>query len=610
MTDPHVASHEQEVTGRPSTGLLSRINAVVARLGMYLSVTGLLVIVTIVFYQVFGRYVLNSSPTWTENLALVLILYVTLIGAAVGVRDAGHIGMDSLLVMLPDHLREKIELVIHVLVAVFGIAMAYNGWILGASVGTVKIPNLGLPEVIRYVPLIASGVLIVSFSIEHIIAPPARRGGRPLMELIILGATFFGFLILGVPVAFAIGLSAICTILYEGLPVAVIFQQMMSGMNIFSFLAIPFFVFSGELMLHGGVADKIVQLAKNLVGHIRGGLGMSNVVACTLFGGVSGSPVADVSAMGAVMIPMMKKEGFDTDYAVNVTTHASLVGALMPTSHNMIIYALAAGGKVSIGALIAAGLLPALVLMVCMLVAAYAVAVKRGYPAGKFPGWAEVFRSFAAALPGLLIVGIILAGILSGVFTATESAAVAVTYTILLTFFIYRTMTLPNFLRAAAKAVKTTGVVLLLIGVSTMFQYLMGLYEVADFAGDLMSKVSSQPWVIFLLINVILFVLGTFMDMAATILICTPIFLPIAMKAGMDPVQFGMLMLINCALGLNTPPVGTTQFVGCAIGGISVGAVMRTILPFYAALIAALMFVTYVPAFSLWLPRLLMGYKG
>ncbi|MGJ4930971.1 TRAP transporter large permease [Bradyrhizobium sp. HKCCYLS2038] len=430
------------------------------------------------------------------------------------------------------------------------------------------------------------------------------------MELIILGATFFGFLVLGVPVAFAIGLSAICTILYEGLPVAVIFQQMMSGMNIFSFLAIPFFVFSGELMLHGGVADKIVQLAKNLVGHIRGGLGMSNVVACTLFGGVSGSPVADVSAMGAVMIPMMKKEGFDTDYAVNVTTHASLVGALMPTSHNMIIYALSAGGKVSIGALIAAGLLPALVLMICMLVAAYGVAVKRGYPAGKFPGWPEVFRSFAAALPGLLIVGIILAGILSGVFTATESAAVAVTYTIVLTFFIYRTMTLQNFLRAAAKAVKTTGVVLLLIGVSTMFQYLMGLYEVADFAGDLMNKVSSQPWMIFLLINVILFLLGTFMDMAATILICTPIFLPIAMKAGMDPVQFGMLMLINCALGLNTPPVGTTQFVGCAIGGISVGAVMRTILPFYAALIAALMFVTYVPAFSLWLPRLLMGYKG
>ena len=427
------------------------------------------------------------------------------------------------------------------------------------------------------------------------------------MALTILCVSFIVLLALGVPVAFAIGLSAISTILYEGLPIAVLFQQMMSGMNIFSFLAIPFFVFSGELMLHGGIADKIVNLAKNVVGHIRGGLGMANVVACTLFGGVSGSPVADVSAMGAVMIPMMKKEGYHADYAVNVTTHASLVGALMPTSHNMIIYSLAAGGTVSIGSLIAAGVVPALVLTICMLVAAYAVAVKRGYPAGVFPGWGAVWRSLAAAVPGLLIIVIILAGILSGVFTATESASVAVVYSIILTFFIYRTMTWEKFLKAAARAVKTTGVVLLLIGVSTMFQYLMALYGVADLAGELLATVSTNPWMIFFLINLILFLLGTFMDMASTILICTPIFLPIAVKYGMDPVQFGMVMLINCALGLNTPPVGTTQFVGCAIGGISVGEVMRTILPFYAALVAALFAVTYVPAFSMWLPRLLMG---
>ena len=320
------------------------------------------------------------------------------------------------------------------------------------------------------------------------------------MALTILCISFFGFLVLGVPVAFAIGLSSLCTILYEGLPLAVLFQQMMSGMNVFSFLAIPFFVFSGELMLHGGVADKIVRLAQSAAGHVRGGLGMSNVVACTLFGGVCGSAVADVSAMGAVMIPMMKKEGYHADYAVNVTTHAALVGALMPTSH-------------------------------------------RGH-----------------------------------------------------------------LMLAAAKAVKTTGVVLLLIGVSAMFQYLMGLYEVADFMGGVIAELSTTPWVVFLLINVILFILGTFMDMAATILIATPIFLPIAMKYGMDPVQFGMVMLINCALGLNTPPVGTTQFVGCAIGGISVGQVMKTIWPFYGALIAALLLVTYVPAFSLALPRLLMGY--
>ena len=313
------------------------------------------------------------------------------------------------------------------------------------------------------------------------------------MALIILGITFFGFLILGVPVAFAIGLSAFCTILYEGLPLAVLYQQMMSGMNVFSFLAIPFFIFSGELMLYGGVADKIVNLAKSVVGHIRGGLGMSNVVACTLFGGVCGSAVADVSAMGAVMIPMMKKEGYHADYAVNVTTHAALVGALMPTSHNMIIYALAAGGAVSIASLIVAGLLPALVLTICLLVAAYLVAVKRGYPAGTFPGWGAVGRSTAAAIPGLLIVVIILAGILSGVFTATEAASVAVVYTILLTFYLYRTMTWPNFLKAAAKAAKTTGVVLLLIGVSTMFQYLMGLYSVADFMGELVCAGIHHP---------------------------------------------------------------------------------------------------------------------
>src|SRR4051812_13989957 len=300
------------------------------------------------------------------------------------------------------------------------------------------------------------------------------------VPLLILCVSFTLFLLLGVPVAFSIGLSALATLLYEGLPLAVGFQQMTSGMGIFSFLAIPFFIFAGELMLYGGIADRIVDFARSLVGHVRGGLGMSNVVACTLFGGVSGSPVADVSAMGSVMIPMMKREGYDADYAVNVTTHASLVGALMPTSHDMIIYSLAAGGKVSIAALILAGLLPAGLLMSCMLAAAYLVAIKRGYPAGTFPGWSAVLRSFAAALPGLLVVVIIIVGILSGAFTATESAAVAVIYAILLGFFFYRSLTIKHLLKAAAKAVKTTGIVLLLIGISNTFGYLISLYSVAD----------------------------------------------------------------------------------------------------------------------------------
>ena len=428
------------------------------------------------------------------------------------------------------------------------------------------------------------------------------------MELILLSVTFTLFLLIGVPVAFAIGLSSIATILYAGLPMLVVFQKMVGGMQVFSFLAIPFFIFAGELMLYGGIADRIVRFANSLVGHVRGGLGMSNVVGCTLFGGVAGSPLADVSAMGSVMIPLMKKEGYDADYAVNVTTHASLVGALMPTSHNIIILVLSMAGiaSVSVFGMILACLIPALLLTISNLTAAYLVAVKRGYPTrGDFSGWGEVARSFAAAMPGLMIIVIILTGILSGVFTATESAATAVLWALIVTGFVYRSLSFKHFLKACAKACKTTGVVLLLIGISAAFGYFIALYEVPQLTGDWMKSLTESPWLIFLMVNVLLFILGTFLDMAATILICTPIFLPICMQFGMSPMTFGVMMLINCALGLNTPPVGTTQFVGCAIGGISVGQVMRTIWPFYGALIATLFLVTYVPAFSLWLPSLM-----
>ena len=425
------------------------------------------------------------------------------------------------------------------------------------------------------------------------------------MELTILAVSFTVLLLLGVPVAFAIGLSSIATIFAAGLPMAVVFQKMVGGMQVFSFLAIPFFVFAGELMLYGGIADRIVRFANSLVGHVRGGLGMSNVLGCTLFGGIVGSPVADVSAMGSVMIPLMKKEGYDADYAVNVTTHASLVGALMPTSHNLILFTLATSGlaSVSVLGLILACLVPALILTVANLSAAYYVARKRGYPTrGKFPGWHAVAVAFAASLPGLLVVVIILAGILSGAFTATESASIAVAWALLITTLVYRSLSWHNFIKACAKACKTTGVVLLLIGISAAFGYFLALYEVPQKTGELMKSVSDTPWVIFLMINVLLFVLGTFLDMAPTILICTPIFMPIAMQFGMDPLQFGVVMLINCALGLNTPPVGTVQFVGCAIGEVTVGQVMKSIWPFYGALGATLALVTYVPAFSTWLP--------
>jgi tripartite ATP-independent transporter DctM subunit len=431
------------------------------------------------------------------------------------------------------------------------------------------------------------------------------------MELWVMCGSFVLLLLLGVPVAFAIGLASVATVLAADLPMAIVFQKMVGGMQIFSFLAIPFFIFAGELMLHGGIAERIVNFANRLVGHVRGGLGMSNVLGCTLFGGVAGSPLADVSAMGSVMIPLMKREGYDADYAVNVTTHAALVGALMPTSHNLIIYVLATAGiaAVSVFNLILAALIPALLLTIANLVAAYTVAVKRGYPThGAFPGWGPVLAAFLAALPGLLVIVIILGGILSGVFTATESAATAVCWALLVTGLVYKSLSWKGFLAACAKACKTTGVVLLLIGISAAFGYFLALYEVPQKTGEWLEQLSgNRPWLIFLWVNVLLFLLGTFLDMAATILICTPIFLPICMKAGMDPTQFGVVMLLNCSLGLNTPPVGSVQFVGCAIGGVSVGQVMRSIAPFYGALLAVLLAATYIPALSLALPAWVGG---
>lgn len=447
------------------------------------------------------------------------------------------------------------------------------------------------------------------------------------MALTALAVSFTLLLVIGFPVAFSIALSCLLTFYVEDLPLATAFQSMVSGMNVFSFLAIPFFIFSGELMLHGGIAEKIVTFARNMVGHWRGGLGMANVVACTLFGGVSGSPGADVSAMGGVMIPMMKKEGYSADYAVNVTTHAALAGALMPTSHNMIIYAFAAQGArgiingqsirgVSIADMMFSGLLPVVALMVCMLFAARWVAIKKGFPKrpdgttalDKFPGWSAVGLSFAAAIPGLMIIAIILGLIVGGVTTATEAAGIAVTYSLFLTAVIYRTMPWGTLMKATARAAKTTGIVLLLIGVSNILQWQMAYLELPDMTAQLLLSATDNPWIMYALINIILFILGTFMDMAATILICTPLFLPLAMQMGMGPVQFGVVLLLNCALGLNTPPVGTVQFIGCAIGGVSVGQVMRTIMPFYTALFAAMAVVTYIPCFSTWLPGLINGH--
>jgi len=424
------------------------------------------------------------------------------------------------------------------------------------------------------------------------------------MELWILFGVFSLLLLIGVPVAFCLGIASVATVAYMGLPPVVVFQQMNSGMNAFAMMAIPFFIYAGDLMIRGGIAERLIQMAASLVGHLRGGLGQVNVVTCTLFGGISGSAVADASAVGGLMIPQMKKRGYDADYAVNVTANAAIIALLIPPSHNMIIYSLSAGGNLSIADLFTAGVVPGLLLCAALMFAAWAVAVKRGYPREPFPGFAMVGRYVVLALPGILLIGIIFGGVRSGVFTATESSCVAVVYAILVTIFVYRQLTWTAFLEATLGAVRTTAMVLLVIGTAGAFGWLMAFLEVPQATIAAMKAVSDNPITILLMINLILLVLGTFMDMAPMIIICTPIFLPVVKAFGVDPIHFGVILILNAGIGLNTPPVGSVQFVACAIGRISIGESMRTIWPFYGASVAVLLLVTYVPGLSLWLPRL------
>ncbi|KQW83032.1 TRAP transporter large permease [Brevundimonas sp. Root1279] len=425
------------------------------------------------------------------------------------------------------------------------------------------------------------------------------------MEYIILFGLLGVLLALGVPVAFSLLAATLATVVYLAIPPIVVFQQMGADITSVALLAIPLFIFTGELMMKGGLSDRMIALAGSMVGHIRGGLGQVTVVGSTLFGGVSGSAIADVSAIGGTMIPQMKKRGYDADFAVNITISAALVALLVPPSHNMILYSASAGGGVSISDLFAAGIMPALLLAAALMITAYVIARKRGYAAEPFPGLPAVLARLIAAIPGLLLVGIIFGGIRAGVFTAVESASIAVVYATIVTGLVYRHMSWSAFKAACTAAARTSGAVLFIIGCAGAFGWLMAWMQVPAMTVELLQAATDNPIIVLLLINIILLLLGTFMDMAPVIIICTPIFLPVAKAYGVDPVQFGVILLLNCGIGLITPPVGSVQFVGCAIGRISMAQSMRTIWPFYLACTAVLMLVTFVPALSLWLPSLM-----
>ena len=424
------------------------------------------------------------------------------------------------------------------------------------------------------------------------------------MELAVLFGSFAILLAIGVPVAFCLGLSALVTLFYLDIPLVVAFQRMAAGIDVFALLAIPFFIYAGELMNQSGVAEKLVRLAESLLGRLKGGLGHVSVFSCMLFGAVSGSAVAGVSAMGSTLTPIMRQNGYDDDFAVNVTATASTTGLLIPPSHNMIIYSIAAGGSVSIVSLFLAGVVPGILLGLTLMVVTYLIAVRRGYPGGQFPGWRQLGVAFMRAVPGLMSAVIIVGGILSGVFTATESSAIAVVYTVVIAVLVYRSLDWSGFVTATRNAVKTTAIVMLIISAASAFGWLMAVAEVPLRMSEALLSISDNPLVLMLIVNLILLILGTFMDMSPLIIITTPIFLPVVTELGMDPVQFGVVLILNLGIGLVTPPVGSVLFVGCAVGGIPIEKSVRSIWPFYGAMIGVLLLITAFPSISLGLPGL------
>ncbi len=425
------------------------------------------------------------------------------------------------------------------------------------------------------------------------------------MSLVVLFGLFFGGVVIGMPVAFALGVAGFGAILYEGFPLSLAFQRIVAGVGVHSLVAIPFFIFAGELMNHGGIAKHLVRLASSAVGWVRGGLGLVNVFASMLFGGISGSAVADISALGSILMPVMKEKGYDDDYAVNVTVTSSLAGIVIPPSHNMILYAVAAGAGsgISVASLFMAGVIPGILMCLCLAAAAYIVAIKRGYGKEPFPGLVALAVHFAYALPGLFTAVIIVGGVLSGVFTVTESGAFGALYAAAVTAILYRRLTWENFKKAVVGAVRTTSMVMILIACASVFAYMLTINRVPSLMVDALVGISNDPIMILLMINLILLLLGMIMDMAALILICTPIFLPVVTAIDMDPLQFGIVLMMNLGLGLCTPPVGACLFVGCSIGKVPIERAVKTIWPFYIAILVALMLTTFVPELTLTIPE-------
>ncbi len=426
------------------------------------------------------------------------------------------------------------------------------------------------------------------------------------MTIFILMGIFFLTLIMGIPVAFAVGLAALGAVIYADIPVFVVFQRMFGGVDSFSLLAIPFFVFMGNIMDTGGIARRIVGFANIIIGQIRGGLAAVNVLASMFFAGISGSAVADTSSIGAMLIPMMNEAGYEKNFSVAVTVTSSTIGLIIPPSNAMILYSFVAGG-VSIAGLFAAGVLPGVLVGIGMIIVGYIISVRRGYPRHPRPTLKEALRIVREALLSLVIVLVIVVGILGGVFTATEAAVFGAVYALFLTIFIYKELTWKDLPKVMLRTVQTTAIVIFLIATSTAFSYVMAAERVPQTVSAFLMSLTSNKYVLLFIINVMLLLVGMVMDMSPAILIFTPILLPIVTNLGMSSVQFGIMMLVNLCIGCVTPPVGGVLFVGLSIGQTTIPRVLKPLILFIIPMLVVLMMVTYVEPITMVLPRMLFG---
>nr|WP_314458508.1 TRAP transporter large permease [uncultured Clostridium sp.] len=426
--------------------------------------------------------------------------------------------------------------------------------------------------------------------------------GGNIAILVLLGS-FFLMVFLRFPIAYAVALSAVLCLLSQGSSLAVICQQMVKGISSFSLMAVPFFITMGVLMGSGGISEKLIALANACVGWMRGGMAMVNIVASYFFGGISGSAAADTASLGSILIPMMVDQGYDDDFSTAVTITSSCEGLLVPPSHNMVIYATTAGG-ISVGSLFLAGYIPGAILALSLMVGSYIISVKRNYPKGDKFSLKNLVKQLGVSFWALAAVLIVVFGVVGGVFTATESAAIAVIYSLIVSVFIYKGLDWKGVWNAMGDCVNTLAIVLILISTSNVFGYCLTSLHVPDMAANAITGVSSNPIILALLLNLILLILGCIMDMSPIILIATPILLPIATSIGIDPVQFGIIMVLNCGIGLLTPPVGAVLFIGSAVAKLPMEKVVKATLPFYLCMIVTLLVITFVPAASLWLPSL------